>query len=470
MKNTKRRMEPLSFFDHTGISTHLEKMAARGWMLEKITNMGWIYHRIEPENIHFAVSYYPKASEFDPEPSEEQKMFHDFCAHTGWELVCTSAQLQIFYNKRKNPVPIETEPKLELQAIHASAKKSFIPSYLILLMIALLNGALWISNLLGDPIDLLSTPTKLFTGFAYLILAILCTVELFCYFRWYNRAKKAAEHGEFLKVTSTSKFQKAVLVIVIIGMFFWAVNYIICGDTLQRWLAILLGIYMPALFIIVNAVKEFLKRKKTSRNINRTLTILTSFVAAFGMMGLITFGILYASSHGLLTDKGEETYEHGGRTWVIHQDELPLTVEDLTAVDYDGYIKERRSNMSLLLGQIVMRQRPRLDAENYVDIPQLEYTLTIVRFPVLYNMCKERLIYEQEILHPLKERKYKSENAEPWGANEVYRLYDPEFGAGNDYLLCYDNLLVEISFDWEPTEEQMAVVRDKMMGYIQNDI
>ena len=96
-------------------------------------------------------------------------------------------------------------------------------------------------------------------------------------------------------------------------------------------------------FIIVNAVKEFLKRKKTSRNINRTLTILTSFVAAFGMMGLITFGILYASSHGLLTDKGEETYEHGGRTWVIHQDELPLTVEDLTAVDYDGYIKERRS-------------------------------------------------------------------------------------------------------------------------------
>ena len=69
MKNTKRRMEPLSFFDHTGISTHLEKMAARGWMLEKITNMGWIYHRIEPENIHFAVSYYPKASEFNPEPS-----------------------------------------------------------------------------------------------------------------------------------------------------------------------------------------------------------------------------------------------------------------------------------------------------------------------------------------------------------------------------------------------------------------
>ena len=31
MKNKKRRIEPLSFFDHTGISRHLEKMAEKGW-------------------------------------------------------------------------------------------------------------------------------------------------------------------------------------------------------------------------------------------------------------------------------------------------------------------------------------------------------------------------------------------------------------------------------------------------------
>ena len=28
MKNTKRRIEPLSFYDHNGISRHFEKMAA----------------------------------------------------------------------------------------------------------------------------------------------------------------------------------------------------------------------------------------------------------------------------------------------------------------------------------------------------------------------------------------------------------------------------------------------------------
>ena len=43
-----------------------------------------------------------------------------FFDHTGWQLACTSAQLQIFYNERENPIPIETDPELELQAIHAS--------------------------------------------------------------------------------------------------------------------------------------------------------------------------------------------------------------------------------------------------------------------------------------------------------------------------------------------------------------
>lgn len=462
MRNTKRRLEPLSFFDHTGISSHLEKMAAKGWMLEKIVNTGWVYRRIEPKKMHFTVSYYPKASEFDPEPSEEQRMFHEFCAHTGWQLACTSAQLQIFYNERENPTPIETEPTLEVQAIHASAKKSFIPSYILLLVVAGLQGALWISNLLGDPLDLLSNPTQIFVGFIWLLLAILCGTELICYFRWHARAKVAAEYGEFLQTPNTSKLQKVVLGISIGGAFFWVINYVICGDNLQRTVAILMGIYMPALFWIVNAMKELLKRKKASRGVNRTITVITSFVVSFAMMGAITFGTLYASSHGLFATKDEETYEHNGMTWVIHQDDLPLVVEDLVEVDYTGYIKERRGNMSLLMGQLVMRQHPRFDADNYKNIPQLEYIMTIVKIPALYDLCKERVIYDRENLRYMSPQEYRVEDASPWGANEVYRLYDLEYGAENFYLLCYDNLLVEIIFDWEPTIEQMAIVGQKL--------
>ncbi|MBQ8802013.1 MAG: DUF2812 domain-containing protein [Tyzzerella sp.] len=423
---------------------------------------GWIYRRIEPKVIKFSVSYYPKASEYDPEPSEEQKMFHDFCAHTGWKLACTSAQMQIFYNEEENPTPIETEPELEVEAIHASAKKGFISSYILLTVLALLQGALFVSSLLGAPIGVLSNPSRLMAGFSFLLLFILCVVELVCYFNWHSKAKKAAEHGEFLKVPSTSKFQRIILVAAFISLVYWVINFIVCGDNIQRWIGILMCIYIPAVFIIVNATKEFLKHRKAARGVNRTVTTLTSFLVSFALMGLIVFVTFYASSNGLLANKEEETYEHNGMTWIIHQDELPLTVEDFMEVDYDGYIKERSGNESLLLGQLEMKQRPRFDADDYTDIPQLEYTIVVVKIPALYDMCKERLIYEQEELYLIHELEYKQEDATPWGANEAYRLYDSNSGASNEYLLCYDDFLVEINFSWEPTVEQMAVVGEKL--------
>lgn len=106
--------------------------------------------------------------------------------------------------------------------------------------------------------------------------------------------------------------------------------------------------------MIVNGTKEFLKRKKASRRLNRILTIFCSFAAAFGIMFLITFIVLKMSVSGLMAENGQETYEHGGRTWVIHQDELPLTIEDLLDIEFDGYIRQMSGDESLLLGQLVM--------------------------------------------------------------------------------------------------------------------
>ena len=166
MKDTKRRIEAFSFFDHTGIARHLTKMAEKGWLLEKISNFGWTYHRITPKKLTFSVCYYPKASEFDPEPTEEQKEFHDFCEHTGWVLAAESAQMQIFYNEQENPIPIDTDPVLEIETIHAAAKKSYLPGYFVLLLVSILDSALFVSRLLGDFIGLLSSAANLFTGFA----------------------------------------------------------------------------------------------------------------------------------------------------------------------------------------------------------------------------------------------------------------------------------------------------------------
>ena len=52
MKNKKRCFETCSFYDYTGMEARLEKMAAEGWMIERISSFGWVYRRIEPARLH----------------------------------------------------------------------------------------------------------------------------------------------------------------------------------------------------------------------------------------------------------------------------------------------------------------------------------------------------------------------------------------------------------------------------------
>ena len=64
MSDKKRRLEAFSFYDHTGIEQHLERMAEKGWLVEKVGYL-WTYRRIEPQKLTFCVSYFPKASLFE---------------------------------------------------------------------------------------------------------------------------------------------------------------------------------------------------------------------------------------------------------------------------------------------------------------------------------------------------------------------------------------------------------------------
>ncbi|MCH5187837.1 MAG: DUF2812 domain-containing protein [Oscillospiraceae bacterium] len=464
MKDTKRRIEAFSFFDYTGIARHLSKMAEKGWLIEKISNFGWVYRRIEPKKLTFSVCYYPKASEFDPEPTEEQKEFHEFCEHTGWVLAATSAQMQIFYNERENPVPIETDPALEIGTLHAAAKKSYIPAWSVLLLISVMNGALFVSRLLGDFIGLLASAANLFTGFGWLMLFILCVMELCGYFIWHKKAVKTAERGEYLETHSHSRIQKIIFATVMIGFAYWLLNIVLLGKPIMRTVGLLMVLIIAAQLVLVNGVKELLKRKKAPRGVTRTLTFLSSFVFAFAMMGAITFSVLRASQSGYF-ERDQETYEYNGATFTVYKDEIPLTVEDLINIQYDGYVRSRTGDESLLLGRFVMRQHPRFDAENYKDMPALEYTITEVKLPFLYEFCKNSLLNERkdEVAdgQVVFAEHYEQADAAPWQANEAYQLYWSS-GYLNKYLLCYDKRIVEITFFWEPTAEQMAIVADKL--------
>ncbi len=464
MSNTKSRMEIFSFFNHDGICRHLEAMAKKGWMLERIANFRWHYRQIPPKAIRFAVSYYPKASEFDPEPTEGQLRFQEFCAHTGWQFACSSAQMQIFYNEDPDPIPIETEPELELAALHLSAKKSYLPSYWLLLPVGLMQLFTSVSEFLAKPLDWLAGYSSFFSGFCGILVLALCGVELAGYYLWHRRAEQAAKLGQFLSPPDTSAFQKAVVLLALGMLGVWMVNGIVNGDPLRRFVTVAMGLYLPALMLAVNGTKNYLKKKKASKSLNQALTLGVDVVLAFGLMGAILFGGLWAVRNGYLQEPQAETYEYRGSTFVLHRDELPLSLEDLTEVPSECYTRERNREGTFLLGRETIRQRPKFGEKEFGSLPRLNYTLTLVKQPWLYDFCRDWLMEKTED----REGWLRPEDPAPWGAREAYRLEDPLLGFTDKYLLCYEEVLVEISFDWEPTREQKAAT-GKAMGELTMD-
>ncbi len=464
MKNRKRRIEFFSFYNHTSITAHLEKMASKGWLLEEIRNTTWIYRRIEPKKIHFAVSYYPKASEYDPEPAPEQQDFWDFCAHTGWVLACTSAQMQIFYNEQENPVPIDTDPELEVETIHEAVWKSYFPAQIVLMVLGMIILFINLMIYYGNPIAYLSSPAQIFGAFCWGIVIFMTAMELIVYDRWHKKAEEAAENGIFLDTVNTTPIQLVCLAIVGIGAVYLLLSYILPGDTMMQFVFAAMSVYLLILFPLVGATSRLLKRRKASRNVNRVVTSLVSFLMSFLLCQTVILGTWSLKDAGYFDKEEVETYEHLGMTWEVHKDPLPLKLEDFMEVDYENYSYERRGDTSFVVSDETMIQQPRFDMENHADLPKLRYRVVEVNLPFLYDACRwqmEKDMTQAAMLEiPYEHRdKLEAVDAAPWGAEEAYYVVnDSNDWESNRFYLCYEDHFVDITFDWPVTEAQKGIV------------
>lgn len=466
MKETRRRLELYSMYDHTGLERHLTRMAEKGWLLSKIGQFTWTYRRIEPKKLTFCVCYFPKASAFDPGPSEAQETFYDFCQHSGWTLAAAAGQMQVFYNERPDPVPIETDPVLEVEAIHSTAKKSFLPSNFLLLGVGILNAVQFLVRLANDPIGLLSLNAGLLSGVCFMVLLIVCGVELGGYFLWHHRAVRAAERGEFLATHSHVGLQMAMLIVVGVFTVWWLAGIFMEGSTLEMVVAVPMLLMTGTIIALVIGIRELLKRERVSARVNRTVTMTACIVLSFVMMGGMTAFVVHAASRGWFNREPAETYEYNGTVFSVRKDELPLTVEDLTGEKYESCTREHRLVQSPLLGKFTGRQHARFDAANYTEIPSMDYTIVIVKAPFLYEMCKNQLLHERdrwnEDVPEGSWRYYVPADPAPWGAAEAYQWISQDMGGYDQFLLCYEKCIVEIDFGWTPTPPQMAVVGQRL--------
>jgi len=236
--------------------------------------------------------------------------------------------------------------------------------------------------------------------------------------------------------------------------------------TMERRFAVVMGICLVSMFgvvVISLGIRELMKRMKLPRNTARNVTLGSIVVLSFAVTFGISFSMMELVQWDIWEKEEQEYYEVQGMRFEEHHDELPLYVQDLVETDYDHYSCQLTENRSLLISRVEGRQDVRVMEQG----PELNYTVYEIHLPLLYNVCKEELffwyddwlsidIYGNEV-----KDQYIGEDPAPWGAEEAYRLHNV-VDAYNWYLLCYEDRLITIQFDWEPTDAHKQIVAEKL--------
>ena len=464
MKDTKRQFKMFSFFDFDGIANHMEKMAAEGWMLSQTTNRYWVYRRAEPKKLKFAVTYFPQASEFDPHPTEELQAFNEFCEMAGWKPAASMAQMQLYYNENENPLPIETDPLVQVNTIHTAMKKNFIPSTLLMMVLSLAVLVMNVAKFFTNPINSLSSNADFFISFSYIMLFMISAVELGQYYMWRKKALRRAEEGNAIPSGKTAKlFQTVVLAVMVIVLLVYAVMSL---GIVSPWLLLTTFAIFGSSGVAGFYLKEFLRKKNVSRHLNMALTFGSVFAVTIFMVFMVVW---VAVNYDLPTSPKESesigSYTHNGFEFDIYNDDVSLRLEDFMQTAYTDYSVQNRQSESFVLSVSKVSQDATVNRQG---VPELIYEVTKIKFAPVYNMCFEDIFYS---LDDSKDKNIPEECKQllieqtdlAWNADKVYRVYyNGEFE--DKWLICWENKIVELRVynTGELTDNQKTVIAEKL--------
>lgn len=476
-RQKKREVNLYSYYDHAGIVRHLEDMARRGWQLEKAGSIFWHYRRCAPAELHYAVVYFAKASQFDPEPPEEQREFWELCKATGWELVSSRYQMQIFCNPAADPTPIETDPVVQVENVRAAMKKGAVRGNWCMVFCALLQIWLQFHNV-STIRSLLASNTYLLAIFVWVMLLAEAVAGLISYYRWYKKARTAArEEGVLISPSSLKWWRVLELFFIMIFFAVYTANFFVYRRYGMGALTLaVLGIFYGAvLMLVIHGSRWLMKKKGFSAETNMVLNGCIAVVAGLALMGVLFWATLRISDvPSLRGHENAETLTSPGypdgdteHTYTVYHDPLPLTVEDLVGeTAYTDYSCCRAVEGTPLMTAYKCRQEvPFVFDVSEQNGPELFYSVYQVHLGCLYKPVKDSFFREVQRRNRnsylISSCDWKTVDAAPWGAQEAYQ-YVCDGELWDTYLLCYQDRMVKISFapwyDTLPTAEQMALV------------
>lgn len=99
--NFKIEINYLNITNYPAIERHFEKMASRGWLINKIIiGSLFIYKKIEPRELDFSISPYEIETTFTRKSKEEIEDFQTVSQAVGWNYATRSYDFHIYFKEK----------------------------------------------------------------------------------------------------------------------------------------------------------------------------------------------------------------------------------------------------------------------------------------------------------------------------------------------------------------------------------
>lgn len=462
MADVKYRIEGYDFYDTEGIARQLEKMAADGWMIESINGIFYKYRRCEKQDVAFAATYFVKNNDFDTYPTPQQQQYIDICRQAGWQPVLFSRQLQVFMNPDPDAVPVETDAVLQLENIHAMAKKGWLINNFIFIGLGILNLFTSVGRIKLDVVEFLSSPVHIIGILFWLFYTVAMVLAVVRYYSWYSKAKKQAEEtGVYLPPKAKGVNIYAMLLIVMALWLAYMMSAAAGGQgryLLRAFMAVGLG-----LFIMKIVVGEARRMGKTGKELE-TLAVITLVVATLVGISLAGRMMMPAILHEetedgtFITYEGVEEYHpdilvETGRVVTPYEEYFPLKIGDI----YDGFITPSRFIYDVEGGNWIRLLRTRQIAEGASLYVYIYYP----------SRWAYSLVEWRETTSLPDNWHYEEADPQPWNADKVYVMRDETGNHLGRMIVCWPDKIVALTLPVHSdlTDRQIVTITGKLQNY-----
>lgn len=272
----KRWLATCSIYYREAVIRKLEAMAREGWQLQELGMFLWTFVPMEPKRMHYAVAYDLDGDAYDPNPPQAAQEKAAICREDGWEPVAYFQGAQIYANAGENPVPLDTDPTVAVEALRWVLRRRLLMPMLYVLLLLFLDGWLLLRNL-GQLREI-----GLVLLAVVILRAFLLIWEAGVYASWVSRAKRAAAQGMFLPVRylPTPIFD--------LGAFAVLMVMVVCcvGGAYKGMLFVLVLLCLVAVAAL-QLLSRVLRNVHTPRSVHLTLVLLLSFFLVWLLYRLI---------------------------------------------------------------------------------------------------------------------------------------------------------------------------------------